>query len=39
MWRPTGQDGLWFTAGSLAQSRIYSKVLALQIQARELGLA
>lgn len=39
MWRPTGQDGLWFTAGSLAQSRIYSKVLALQIQARELGMA
>jgi cation diffusion facilitator CzcD-associated flavoprotein CzcO len=38
MWRPTGQDGLWFTAGSLAQSRIYSKVLALQIQARELGV-
>ncbi|WP_421988383.1 FAD-dependent oxidoreductase [Roseococcus sp.] len=38
MWRPTGQDGLWFTAGSLAQSRIYSKVLALQIQARELGM-
>lgn len=38
MWRPSGQDGLWFTAGSLAQSRIYSKVLALQIQARELGL-
>ncbi|MDB5380137.1 MAG: hypothetical protein JWR00_4583, partial [Rubritepida sp.] len=25
--------------GSLAQSRIYSKVLALLIQARELGLA
>lgn len=38
MWRPTGQDGLWFTAGSLAQSRIYSKVLALRIQAQELGL-
>ncbi|MDB5411718.1 MAG: monooxygenase [Rubritepida sp.] len=38
MWRPTGQHGLWFTAGSLAQSRIYSKVLALQIKARELGL-
>nr|WP_314070457.1 NAD(P)/FAD-dependent oxidoreductase [uncultured Roseococcus sp.] len=37
MWRPTGQQGLWFTAGSLAQSRIYSKVLALQIKARELG--
>jgi putative flavoprotein involved in K+ transport len=38
MWRPTGQDGLWFHAGGLAQCRIYSKVLALQIKARELGL-
>jgi len=34
MWRPTAQDGLWFTAGSLAQCRIYSKYLALQIMAR-----
>jgi putative flavoprotein involved in K+ transport len=39
MWRPTGQPGLWFHAGGLAQCRIYSKVLALQIKARELGLA
>jgi putative flavoprotein involved in K+ transport len=39
MWRPTAQPGLWFTAGSLAQCRIYSKVLALQIKAREVGLA
>lgn len=38
MWRPTAQPGLWFTAGSLAQCRIYSKVLALQIKAREIGL-
>ena len=38
MWRPTTQAGLWFTAGSLAQCRIYSKYLALQIKARELGL-
>jgi putative flavoprotein involved in K+ transport len=38
MWRPTGQPGLWFLAGGLAQCRIYSKVLALQIKARELGL-
>ena len=38
MWRPTGQPGLWFLAGGLAQCRIYSKVLALQINARELGL-
>ncbi|MCB4823995.1 flavin-containing monooxygenase [Roseicella aerolata] len=38
MWRPTPQPGLWFTAGSLAQCRIYSKYLALQIKAREAGL-
>ena len=34
MWRPTPQEGLWFTAGSLAQCRIYSKILAMQIKAR-----
>ena len=38
MWGPTPQDGLWFTAGSLAQCRIYSRYLALQIKAREEGL-
>jgi putative flavoprotein involved in K+ transport len=38
MWRPTGQPGLWFLAGGLAQCRIFSKVLALQVKARELGL-
>lgn len=38
MWRPTGQPGLWFLAGGLAQCRIFSKTLALQIKARELGL-
>ena len=38
MWAPTPQDGLWFTAGSLAQCRIYSRYLALQIKAREDGL-
>lgn len=38
MWRPTGQPGLWFHAGGLAQCRIFSKVLALQIKARELGI-
>ena len=37
MWRPTAQPGLWFTAGSLAQSRIFSKYLALQIKAKEAG--
>ena len=34
----TGQQGLWFIAGSLAQCRIYSKYLGLQIKAFELGL-
>jgi cation diffusion facilitator CzcD-associated flavoprotein CzcO len=38
MWKRTAQKGLWFTAGSLAQSRIYSKYLALQIKATEVGL-
>ena len=35
MWRRTAQPGLWFTAGSLAQCRIYSRHLALQIKACE----
>ena len=38
MWKPTAQPGLWFMAGSLAQCRIYSKFLAMQIKAREAGL-
>jgi len=38
MWQRTAQPGLWFTAGSLAQCRIYSKYLALQIKACEVGL-
>jgi putative flavoprotein involved in K+ transport len=38
MWRRTAQPGLWFTAGSLAQCRIFSRYLALQIKALELGL-
>jgi cation diffusion facilitator CzcD-associated flavoprotein CzcO len=37
MWRRTGQEGLWFTAGSLAQCRIFSRYLALQIAACETG--
>jgi cation diffusion facilitator CzcD-associated flavoprotein CzcO len=35
MWRRTAQPGLWFTAGSLAQCRIFSRYLALQIKALE----
>ena len=38
MWKRTAQPGLWFMAGSLAQCRIYSKYLALQIKAMEAGL-
>ena len=38
MFTRTGQAGLWFIAGSLAQCRIYSKFLALQIKACEAGL-
>ena len=38
MFVATGQPGLWFIAGSLAQCRIFSKYLALQIKAREAGL-
>jgi cation diffusion facilitator CzcD-associated flavoprotein CzcO len=38
MYARTGQEGLWFIAGSLAQCRINSKYLALQIKAIEEGL-
>ncbi|MGE3916413.1 MAG: FAD-dependent oxidoreductase [Hyphomicrobiaceae bacterium] len=38
MFKRTPQDGLWFIAGSLAQCRIYSRYMALQIKAMELGL-
>lgn len=38
MWCRTPQPGLWFTAGSLAQCRIFSRFLALQIKALEEGL-
>lgn len=38
MYTRTGQAGLWFIAGSLAQCRIFSKYLGLQIKACEEGL-
>ena len=38
MWRRTAQPGLWFNAGSLAQCRIFSRYLAIQIKALEEGL-
>jgi cation diffusion facilitator CzcD-associated flavoprotein CzcO len=37
MFKRTPQEGLWFIAGGLAQCRINSKYLALQIKAVELG--
>lgn len=33
MWRETAQAGLWYMAGSFAQSRTYSRYLAFQIKA------
>ncbi|MBR0926989.1 NAD(P)/FAD-dependent oxidoreductase [Bradyrhizobium diazoefficiens] len=38
MYARTRQPGLWFIAGSLAQCRINSKFLALQIKAIEEGI-
>src|SRR5262249_338342 len=38
MYTRTPQPGLWFIAGSLAQCRINSRYLALQIKAIEEGL-
>jgi putative flavoprotein involved in K+ transport len=38
MWSRTPQQGLWFTGGSYSQCRMYSRYLALQIKAQELGL-
>ena len=38
MFTRTPQPGLWFIAGSFAQCRIYSKYLALQLKACEIGL-
>ena len=37
MYCETGQAGLWFIAGSLAQCRINSQYLALQIKAKEIS--
>lgn len=38
IWKRTARPGLWFMAGSLAQCRIFSKFLALQIKGCEEGL-
>jgi putative flavoprotein involved in K+ transport len=38
MWMPTPQPGLWFTGGSFAQCRMYSRYLAMQIKAAVVGI-
>ena len=37
MWVRGRQPGLWFTGGSFAQCRVYSKYLAVQIKADQVG--
>jgi hypothetical protein len=37
MWRRTPQAGLWFVGGAFSQARIYSRYIALQIDAIEAG--
>ena len=37
MWTRTAQPGLWITGGSFSQCRIYSRFIALQIDAIEAG--
>ncbi len=39
MWKPTAQEGLCFHGGNLAQSRHYSRYVALQLKARLEGIA
>ncbi|KAL4908694.1 hypothetical protein BDW74DRAFT_175376 [Aspergillus multicolor] len=39
VWRPSGHPGFWFMGGNLAQTRVYSRFLALQVAAAHLGLA
>lgn len=38
MWRKSGHPGFWFFGGNLALCRYYSRLLALQIKALEVGL-
>jgi len=38
MWRGSGHPGLWFMGGPLYAARIYSRYLALQVQAAVDGL-
>jgi putative flavoprotein involved in K+ transport len=38
LWKPTQQTSLWFHAGGFIGSRFYSRLLALQIKARQVGI-
>jgi hypothetical protein len=38
LWRPSGLPGFWFMGGNLGLSRYFSRLLALQIKAAEVGL-
>lgn len=38
IWRRTRHPGFWFMGGNLALARYYSRLLALQIKALEVGL-
>jgi hypothetical protein len=37
VWRRSGHPGFWFAGGNLAIARYYSRLLALQIMACEIG--
>jgi putative flavoprotein involved in K+ transport len=39
MWKPTQQNGLWFHGAGVGMARFYSRILALQIKARQAGIA
>jgi hypothetical protein len=39
IWRRSGHPGFWFMGGNLALCRYYSRLLALQIKALEVGAA
>jgi len=39
MWKPTAHPALWFHGGNLALSRFYSKFVAMQLKARQVGIA
>jgi putative flavoprotein involved in K+ transport len=39
LWKPTQQRSLWFAGAGFSGSRFFSRVLALQIKARQVGFA